>query len=215
MPCNCCAYRTMWDRYLPQKRPSKTSTPQRSLFFFLSYWSYLFYLLNAGVDRVTVSPDHAQWHTHALGRTPLDEWPVRRRDLYIITHNIHYRKTAVPSAGFEPAFPASERQQTHALSRAAPGISSCTLCFLFWHLSIYSLYVQRVTVALYLSLSHTHTHSVGLLRMTHRPVAATSTRQPTTLTRDRHPRPAGFEPAIPASERPQTHAATSTTRNSI
>jgi hypothetical protein len=31
----------------------------------------------------------------------------------------------MPSAGFEPAFPASERQQTHALSRAAAGISSC------------------------------------------------------------------------------------------
>jgi hypothetical protein len=33
----------------------------------------------------------------------------------------------------------------------------------------------------------------------------TSTRQNTTLTRDSHAT-AGFEPAIPASERPQTHA---------
>jgi len=28
----------------------------------------------------------------------------------------------------------------------------------------------------------------------------------TTLTRNRHPCPGGFEPTIPASERPQTHA---------
>jgi hypothetical protein len=28
--------------------------------FFLSSWSYLFYLLTAGVDTVIVSPDHAQ-----------------------------------------------------------------------------------------------------------------------------------------------------------
>ena len=60
LSCNCCAYRTMWDRYLPQKRPSTTSTVQRSLIFSLSSWSYLFYLFNAGVDRDIVSPDNAQ-----------------------------------------------------------------------------------------------------------------------------------------------------------
>jgi hypothetical protein len=33
-------------------------------------------------------------HT-TLGRTPL-EWPARRKDLYLTTHNIHKRQTAMP-----------------------------------------------------------------------------------------------------------------------
>jgi hypothetical protein len=52
-------------------------------------------------------------HT-TLGRTPLDEWSARRRDLYLTTHNTHNRQTAMLQAGFEPAIPASERRQTHA-----------------------------------------------------------------------------------------------------
>jgi hypothetical protein len=56
-------------------------------------------------------------------------------------------------------------------------------------------------------LLHLVTHSAGLLWMTDRSVAETSTWQHTTLARDRHPfPPPGFEPAIPASERPQTQA---------
>jgi hypothetical protein len=37
-------------------------------------------------------------------------------------HNTHTRQTSMPSAGFEPEIPASERPQTHALDRAATGI---------------------------------------------------------------------------------------------
>jgi hypothetical protein len=48
--------------------------------------------------------------THTtLGRTPLDEWSARRRDLYLTSHNTHNRQTSMPSAGFEPAIPVSER----------------------------------------------------------------------------------------------------------
>jgi hypothetical protein len=57
-----------------------------------------------------------------LGRTPLDEWSARRRDLYLTTHNTYERQTSMPPAGFEPTIPASERPQTHALDRAAIGI---------------------------------------------------------------------------------------------
>jgi hypothetical protein len=60
-------------------------------------------------------------HT-TLGRTPLDEWPARRRDLYLTTHNTHKRQTSMPPAGFEPINPVSERPQTHALDRTATGI---------------------------------------------------------------------------------------------
>jgi hypothetical protein len=34
-------------------------------------------------------------HT-TLGRTPLDEGPARRRDLYLTTHNTHKRQTSMP-----------------------------------------------------------------------------------------------------------------------
>jgi len=61
-------------------------------------------------------------HT-ALGRTHLDEWSARRRDLYLTTHNTHKRQTSMPPAGFEPAIPASDRPHTHT-DRAATGIGS-------------------------------------------------------------------------------------------
>ena len=62
-------------------------------------------------------------HT-ALGRTPLDEWSARRRDLYLITHNNHKTLTSIPPVGFEPAIPASELPQTRALDRAVTGIGN-------------------------------------------------------------------------------------------
>jgi hypothetical protein len=61
-------------------------------------------------------------HT-ALGRTPLDEWSARRRDLYLTTHNTYKRDIDDPPARFEPTIPASEQNQTHALDRAAAGTS--------------------------------------------------------------------------------------------
>jgi len=58
--------------------------------------------------------------THTtVGRTPLDEWSARRRDLYLTTHNTHKRQTSMLPTEFEPAIPTSERPQTHALDRAA------------------------------------------------------------------------------------------------
>jgi hypothetical protein len=42
-----------------------------------------------------------------LGRTPLDEWPARRRDLYLTTHNTQKRQITMLPVGFEPAIPAS------------------------------------------------------------------------------------------------------------
>ena len=62
-------------------------------------------------------------HT-TIGRTPLDEWLARRRDLYLTTHNNQKRQTSMHPAAFEPAIPASERSQTHALDGAATAIDS-------------------------------------------------------------------------------------------
>jgi len=56
-----------------------------------------------------------------LCRTPLYGGSVRRRDLYLITHNTHYRRTSMYPVGFEPIISAGERSQTHNLNRAAIG----------------------------------------------------------------------------------------------
>ena len=64
--------------------------------------------------------DHTQRPT-TVGRTPLDEWSVRRRDLYLTTHDTHNRQTSMPPVGFEPKISAGERPETYALDRAANG----------------------------------------------------------------------------------------------
>ena len=56
--------------------------------------------------------DHI-WRT-AIGRTPLDDWSARHRDLYLTTHNTHNRQTSMPPAGFEPTISAGERPKTYA-----------------------------------------------------------------------------------------------------
>jgi len=71
-------------------------------------------------------PPHCRGFTitlrhNTLGRTPLDEWSDRRRDLFLTTHNIHKRQTPMPLAVFEPTILASERPQTHTLDRAEWG----------------------------------------------------------------------------------------------
>jgi len=65
-------------------------------------------------------------HT-TLGRTPLDGWSARRRDLYLNTHTTHKRQTSTTPAGFEPIIPGSERPQAHVLDGAATGIRSKNL----------------------------------------------------------------------------------------
>jgi hypothetical protein len=62
-------------------------------------------------------------HT-TFGRTPLENWSARRRDLYLTTHNSHKRQTSMPPGGFEPTVLASERLQPHAWDRAASGIGT-------------------------------------------------------------------------------------------
>ena len=51
--------------------------------------------------------DHTQWHI-TVGRTSLDEWSARRRDLYLPTHNTHKRRTDKNPYPFELAITASE-----------------------------------------------------------------------------------------------------------
>ena len=62
--------------------------------------------------------DHTQRRT-TVGRNHLGEGLVRRRDLYLTTHNIHNKQTSMPPVGFEPTISAGDRPQTYALYRAA------------------------------------------------------------------------------------------------
>jgi hypothetical protein len=59
--------------------------------------------------------DHTRRAT--FGRTPLDEWSIRHRDLYLTTHNTHNRQTSMPQVRFEPTISAGERPKTYALDR--------------------------------------------------------------------------------------------------
>jgi len=76
--------------------------------------------------------DHIR-HT-TVGRTPLDEWSVRRRDLYLTTHNTRNRQTSMPPVGFEPTISAGERPYTYVLQRAATGTG---IMFIYLHIYIY------------------------------------------------------------------------------
>jgi len=55
----------------------------------------------------------------------MDEWSTRRSDVYLTTLN--NRQTVTYSEGLEPAIPASELSQNHALDRADSGIGLLSL----------------------------------------------------------------------------------------
>ena len=58
--------------------------------------------------------DHTQRRT-TVGRTPLDEWSARLRELYLTTYNTHNRQISMPPVGFEPTISEGERPQTARL----------------------------------------------------------------------------------------------------
>ena len=58
--------------------------------------------------------DHTQRHT-TVGRTPLDEWSARRRDLYLTSHNTHNRQASIP-----PRWDSNPRSQQASGRRPTP-----------------------------------------------------------------------------------------------
>jgi hypothetical protein len=72
-------------------------------------------------QRQNAEGSNLQSRCNTAGRTPLDEWSARRRDLYLTTHNTHNRQTSMPPVGFEATISGGERPQTYALDRAATG----------------------------------------------------------------------------------------------
>jgi hypothetical protein len=61
--------------------------------------------------------DHTRWRT-TVSRTPLDEWPARRRDLYLTTHDTHNRQISMPLVEFEPMISAGERRAVARMLRS-------------------------------------------------------------------------------------------------
>jgi DNA-binding transcriptional regulator GbsR (MarR family) len=47
-----------------------------------------------------------------LVKTPLDEGSARRKDIYLTTHNIYKKQTAMPRARFEPEIAENVQLQT-------------------------------------------------------------------------------------------------------
>ena len=71
--------------------------------------------------------DYTQRRT-TVGRTYLDEWSARRRDLYLTTRNIRNRQTYMPPVEFEPIISGGKRLQTSTSDHVATGtISSSVL----------------------------------------------------------------------------------------
>jgi hypothetical protein len=70
--------------------------------FFLPWHNSLHWVRASSFTRFL---DHTQRRT-THGRTPLDEWSTRRRDLYLTTHNSHNRQISMPPAVFEPTISA-------------------------------------------------------------------------------------------------------------
>ena len=80
---------------------------------------------NAGLGLYILEVSRSQRRI-TVGRTPLDEWSARRRDLYPTTHNTYNRQTSMPPVGFELTISAGERPHTYALGRAATGTGKLT-----------------------------------------------------------------------------------------
>jgi len=94
--------------------------------------------------------DHTQRHT-TVGRTPLDEWSARSKDLYLTTQDTRNRQTSMPPVGFEPKISAGERPKTYALDRAATGTG-----FIYVGNSINKLQIQVTTYVFELSAGNCH-----------------------------------------------------------
>jgi hypothetical protein len=61
--------------------------------------------------------DYTQRRT-TVGRTLLDEWSARRKDIYLTIHDTHNRQTSMSSAGFKPTVSAGERLAAASLLRS-------------------------------------------------------------------------------------------------
>jgi len=74
-------------------------------------------LVSQGLLIIEASRLYSVSHS-TFGRTPLNEWSVRLRDLYLTRQNTHNIRISMLLEWFEPRMPASERPQTHTIDGA-------------------------------------------------------------------------------------------------
>ena len=71
--------------------------------------SYIYIYIYIYMERLFLMfLDYTQRRT-TVGRTPLNEWSARRRDLYLTTHDTHNRQISMPPVGIEPKISVDER----------------------------------------------------------------------------------------------------------
>jgi hypothetical protein len=88
--------------------------------------------------------DHTR-RRNTVGRTPLDEWSARRRDLYLTTHDTHNRQMSMTPVGFEPTISAGERPVADHSSR---GVLPTVLHHCVWSRNIKnrrSIYIYDIS----------------------------------------------------------------------
>jgi len=121
----------VWPAEMSAASRSVNKSLKRSFCSFCSFFFWRYSPQWASASSFTRFLDHKQRRT-TVGRTPLDEWLARRRDLYLTTHNTHNRQTSMPPppVGFEPTISAGEWPQTYALDRAATGTGNCIFSIL-------------------------------------------------------------------------------------
>jgi hypothetical protein len=127
--------------------------------YFTAYSTFLNPPLTVAQHRLVVQGliiEASRSHSDAPNsrRTPLEEWSVRRKDLYLTTRSTQNRQTSMPTAGFELTIPPRERRQIHDLHLAAAEIGRnfsvrmrTWLVGLYWYIpllcgTINSVYVQ-------------------------------------------------------------------------
>ena len=81
--------------------------------------------------------DHTKRRS-TVGRTPLDEWSARRRDLSLTTHDTHNRQISMPPVGFEPTISAGERSAAARLLRSWVRIPLGAWIFVCWECRVLS-----------------------------------------------------------------------------
>ena len=94
--------------------------------------------------------NHTQRRT-TVGRTPLDEWSARRRDLYLTTHDTHNRQISMPPVGFEPTISAGERPAACVVRRCVWSRNVKNWCSIYIYIYIYDISSLRVNTSAHCS----------------------------------------------------------------
>ena len=168
------------------------------------------------LDRLTLEGSVSTTSRHTIRRTPLNEWSARLRGRHL--HNKHKRLTSTTQKGFEP-----RSQTARPLGLALflyvveyrQCISDLLTTTLTWCNKLLVGFINNLFYSIFFYLPHCRYRVLLLHCITHSekhtfgrtPLGEWSARRRGLYqynTQQTSMPPAGFEPAIPAIERPQT-----------